>query len=87
MTERRLARRYDLTLPVSIRTAVEKAVVRQEGRTRDISTKGLYFLVERDLEAGSELDLTLTCWFARREKWFAWRIAPRRASSAWAWPP
>ena len=60
MMERRLARRYDLTLPVSIRSAVEKLVVRQEGKTRDISTKGLYFLVERDLEAGSELDLTLT---------------------------
>ena len=60
MTERRLARRYDLTLPVSIRSAAEKLVMRQEGRTRDISTKGLYFVVERDLEAGSELDLTLT---------------------------
>jgi c-di-GMP-binding flagellar brake protein YcgR len=60
MTERRLARRYDLTLPVSIRISAEKLVVRQEGKTRDISTKGLYFVVERDLEAGSALDLTLT---------------------------
>jgi hypothetical protein len=60
MTERRLARRYDLTLPVSIRSAVEKLVLRQDGKTRDISTKGLYFVVERDLENGSELDLTLT---------------------------
>ncbi len=60
MTERRLARRYDLTLPVSIRSAAEKLVMRQEGKTRDISTKGLYFIVERGLEAGSELDLTLT---------------------------
>jgi c-di-GMP-binding flagellar brake protein YcgR len=60
MTERRLARRYDLTLPVSIRVSAEKLVVRQEGKTRDISTKGLYFVVERDLEAGSALDLTLT---------------------------
>lgn len=60
MTERRIARRYDLTLPVSIRSAVEKLVLRQEGKTRDISTKGLYFVVERDLENGSELDLTLT---------------------------
>jgi c-di-GMP-binding flagellar brake protein YcgR len=60
MTERRLARRYDLTLPVSIRFSAEKLVVRQEGKTRDISTKGLYFVIERDLEAGSALDLTLT---------------------------
>ena len=60
MTERRLARRYDLTLPVSIRSEEEKLVIRQEGKTRDISTKGLYFVVERDLMDGSELDLTLT---------------------------
>jgi PilZ domain len=60
MTERRLTRRYDLTLPVSIRSAVEKLVLRQDGKTRDISTKGLYFVVERELENGSELDLTLT---------------------------
>ena len=60
MTERRLARRYDLTLPVSIRVSAEKLVVRQEGKTRDISTKGLYFVIERDLEAGSALDLALT---------------------------
>jgi hypothetical protein len=60
MSERRLARRYDLTLPVSIRFSSEKLVVRQEGKTRDISTKGLYFVVTRDLEDGSDLDLTLT---------------------------
>ena len=60
MTDRRLARRYDLTLPVSIRFSAEKLVVRQEGKTRDISTKGMYFVVTRDLEAGNELDLTLT---------------------------
>jgi c-di-GMP-binding flagellar brake protein YcgR len=60
MTERRSARRYDLTLPVSIRFAAERLVNRQEGRTRDISTRGLYFVVSRDLDAGSELDITLT---------------------------
>ncbi|HET6930591.1 MAG TPA: PilZ domain-containing protein [Candidatus Acidoferrum sp.] len=60
MTERRLARRYDLTLPVSIRFSAEKLVKRQEGKTRDISTKGLYFVVDLDLDAGSALDLTLT---------------------------
>lgn len=60
MTERRTARRYDLTLPVSIRSAMESLVSRQDGKTRDISTRGLYFVVTQDLEAGSELDITLT---------------------------
>jgi c-di-GMP-binding flagellar brake protein YcgR len=60
MTERRSTRRYDLTLPVSIRSAAEKLVNRQEGKTRDISTRGLYFVVSQQMEEGSELDITLT---------------------------
>ncbi|HTZ48966.1 MAG TPA: PilZ domain-containing protein [Verrucomicrobiae bacterium] len=60
MTERRTARRYDLTLPISIRFAAENLINRQDGRTRDISTRGLYFIVSQDLQAGSELDITLT---------------------------
>lgn len=59
MTERRNARRYDLSLPVMVR--IPSAVAdSQEGKTRDISTRGLYFVVEQDLQAGSELDITLT---------------------------
>jgi c-di-GMP-binding flagellar brake protein YcgR len=60
MTERRTARRYDLSLPVIIRTPAERHDDSQEGKTRDISTRGLYFVIEEDLEAGSELDITLT---------------------------
>jgi len=60
MTERRTVRRYDLTLPVSIRIAAARRVDRQDGRTRDISTRGLYFVIGEDLDAGSELDITLT---------------------------
>ena len=60
MTERRTARRYDLTLPISIRTAAELMAGRQEGKTRDISTRGLYFVVTQELSAGSELDIPMT---------------------------
>ena len=60
MTERRTARRYDLTLPISIRLAAESLVERQEGKTRDISTRGLYFVIDQSMEAGSKLDITLT---------------------------
>jgi hypothetical protein len=60
MTERRTTRRYDLSLPVIIRIPTEQKVDSQEGKTRDISTRGLYFVIEQDLEAGSELDITLT---------------------------
>ena len=60
MEERRTTRRYDLTLPISIRFAVERLVGRQGGKTRDISTRGLYFVIGQDVDAGSELDITLT---------------------------
>jgi hypothetical protein len=60
MTERRIARRYDLSLPVIFRLPTERAVDTQKGKTRDISTRGLYFVIEQDLEAGSALDITLT---------------------------
>jgi hypothetical protein len=60
MTERRTSRRYDLSLPVVIRVPVDKAADSQNGRTRDISTRGVYFTLDKDLEAGAELDITLT---------------------------
>ena len=60
MTERRTARRYDLSLPVMIRVPVEKETSSRNGKTRDISTRGLYFTVDEDLGAGAELDITLT---------------------------
>jgi c-di-GMP-binding flagellar brake protein YcgR len=60
MTERRTARRYDLTLPILIRVPTKRAADSQNGKTRDISTRGLYFVIDQDLQAGSELDITLT---------------------------
>ncbi|HTT32805.1 MAG TPA: PilZ domain-containing protein [Methylomirabilota bacterium] len=60
MMERRTTRRYDLSLPVFVRVPAEKREDSQQGKTRDISTRGLYFVIDQNLEAGSELDLTLT---------------------------
>ena len=60
MTERRTARRYDLSLPVNIRIPVESSAVSHSGKTRDISTRGVYFLFDTDMRAGTELDLTMT---------------------------
>jgi c-di-GMP-binding flagellar brake protein YcgR len=60
MSERRNTRRYDLTLPISIRFTAETLTNRREGKTRDISTRGLYFVVTHDLSAGSDVDITLT---------------------------
>ena len=59
MAERRNARRYDLSLPVVVRVPAEVKDL-QAGETRDISTRGLYFVTEQDMQAGSDLDITLT---------------------------
>lgn len=60
MTERRIARRYELSLPVVVRSPIERQVDPHNGQTRDISTRGVYFLIEEDMAPGSELDFTLT---------------------------
>lgn len=60
MTERRTARRYDLSLPVIVRMSTERMAGTRNAKTRDISTRGLYFVIDQDLEAGSDLDITLT---------------------------
>jgi c-di-GMP-binding flagellar brake protein YcgR len=60
MTERRTARRYDLSLPIIVRMPTERAANTRNAKTRDISTRGLYFVIDQDLEAGSDLDITLT---------------------------
>ena len=60
MTERRTARRYDLSLPVNVRTPLNREPGAQSGHTRDISTRGVYFIMERELSAGTEIDFTLT---------------------------
>jgi hypothetical protein len=70
MTERRMARRYDLSLPVNVRlpldrdkeenqTAEPEAMLHR-GQTRDISTRGVYFTMHDELSPGAEVDFTLT---------------------------
>ena len=60
ITERRTTRRYDLSLAVLIRVPRETVSESQKGKTRDISTRGLYFVMDQDPQAGCPLDLILT---------------------------
>ena len=60
MTERRMARRYDLSLPVAVRMPINREPGAHNGQTRDISTRGVYFTMQRDLSPGTEVDFTLT---------------------------
>lgn len=60
MTERRMARRYDLSLPVNVRLPINREPGSHSGHTRDISTRGVYFMMHKELAPGTELDFTLT---------------------------
>jgi len=60
MTERRSARRYDLSLPVLVRLPIGREPQSHSGQTRDISTRGVYFSLEKEIAPGTEVDFTLT---------------------------
>jgi hypothetical protein len=60
MTERRTARRYELSLPVIVRTPIQATPEPRSGQTRDISTRGVYFTIAEDMAPGTELDFMLT---------------------------
>src|ERR1700752_1037459 len=60
MTERRMARRDDLSLPVNVRLPITREPGSYNGQTPDISTRGVYFMMQKDLAPGTEVDFTLT---------------------------
>ena len=63
MTERRIARRYELAIPVLVgRAGVSNAAAfsRPHGVTRDISTSGLYFTTLKPPSPGTCVELTFT---------------------------
>lgn len=57
--ERRAVHRFDLSLPIEIHPAPERPRVLR-GATRDLSSCGIYFIIDQRLASGSELDFTLT---------------------------
>ncbi len=60
MSNRRGTHRYELSLPVVVQNDDPTGAQKRNGKTRDISTRGVYFLMDEDLAPGSSLDLTLT---------------------------
>jgi hypothetical protein len=54
-----MARRYDLSLPVNVRTVAGGKSPSQIGRTRDVSTRGVYLLLERAMSPSTEFDLNM----------------------------
>ena len=58
-TERRASRRFTMTLPLTVRSS-EPGGNERQGQTRDVSFRGLYFLIEADFAPGSPIEFILT---------------------------
>lgn len=58
--ERRAARRFTMALPLTVRTTGPNGTVEQRAQTRDVSFRGLYFLIEMRFDVGSEVEFVLT---------------------------
>ena len=57
--ERRASRRFTMTLPLTVRSS-ESGETERQGQTRDVSFRGLYFLMDADFTAGSAIEFILT---------------------------
>lgn len=57
--ERRASRRFNMTLPLTVRSTGPGGGERQ-GQTRDVSFRGLYFLIDAEFEPGSKIEFVLT---------------------------
>jgi hypothetical protein len=58
--ERRAARRFSMNLPVKVQFSSGDGITERRGETRDVSFRGLYFMIEASLETGSSIEFVLT---------------------------
>jgi hypothetical protein len=59
--ERRAARRFSMMLPLKVRFTTGDSVTEKDGETRDVSFRGLYFLIEPATpDTGSSIEFVLT---------------------------
>ncbi|HXN24457.1 MAG TPA: PilZ domain-containing protein [Candidatus Dormibacteraeota bacterium] len=58
-SDRRASRRFTMSLPLRVRPSSAKKT-ELSGYTRDVSFRGLYFMVDAAFEAGNEIEFVLT---------------------------
>jgi len=49
-----------MALPLTVRSQSPSGTFKQRGHTRDVSFRGLYFLIAAQFESGAEIDFVLT---------------------------
>lgn len=58
--ERRAARRFSMALPLKVKFTSDSGTVERPGETRDVSFRGLYFMIDEKVDAGSLIEFVLT---------------------------
>ncbi len=58
--ERRASRRFTMALPLTVRSTGPGGMVEQRGQTRDVSFRGLYFLIDAPFQPSTEIEFVLT---------------------------
>jgi hypothetical protein len=60
-SERRTSRRFNMSLPLSVRIPAEEGAGQEKNaETRDVSFRGLYFLIDGRVEPGTAIEFVLT---------------------------
>jgi PilZ domain len=58
--ERRTARRFQIKLPMTVRWTSGAAVGEAQTESRDVSSRGVYFFLPKEVTSGSPVEIILT---------------------------
>ena len=58
--ERRTNQRFNIKLPLTVRWTAEAAVGEASTESRDVSSRGVYFFLPKDVKQGSPVEILLT---------------------------
>src|SRR5260370_8276851 len=59
-SERRTTQRFSMRLPLTVRWTTGAAVGETSTESRDVSSRGVYFFLSKDVRAGSPVEILLT---------------------------
>ena len=59
-SERRTTQRFQMRLPLTVRWTTGAAVGETTTQSRDVSSRGVYFLLAKDVKEGSAVEILLT---------------------------
>ena len=58
--ERRNSQRFQMRLPITVRWSTGAAVAETSTESRDVSSRGVYFYLSKDVKEGSAVEILLT---------------------------